>query len=167
MNRIVEMQEDDWSAAWEIIRPVFRQGDTYVFEKDISEDEAKGIWFASPEKTFVCLGEQGEMLGTYYLKKNQPGSGSHVCNCGYIVGEAARGKGVASQMCEHSQVVAQGLGYKAMQFNFVVASNTGAIKLWEKLGFDVIGVIPKGFSHPDGGYVDAKIMYKWLSTEGG
>jgi ribosomal protein S18 acetylase RimI-like enzyme len=114
-----------------------------------------------PRKTFVAH-EEGKILGTYYLKTNQAGPGSHVCNCGYMVSSTARGRGLATAMCEHSQKVAVALGYKAMQFNFVATSNAGAVRLWTKLGFETVGRLPSAFNHPSQGYVDALVMYKWL-----
>ncbi len=106
--------------------------------------------------------EDGKVLGTYYLKTNQQGPGDHVCNCGYMVSTAARERGLATAMCEHSQSIARELGYKAMQFNFVASSNEGAVRLWNKLGFETVGRLPKAFNHPSKGYVDALVMYKWL-----
>lgn len=103
-----------------------------------------------------------EVLGTYYIKTNQTGSGSHVCNCGYKVSASERGKRVATAMCQPSQKTALKLGYKAMQFNFVASSNTRAVRLWEKLEFDMVGTLPKAFNHPKLGYIDALIMHKWL-----
>ena len=116
-----------------------------------------------PRLTFVAE-ENGEILGTYYLKTNQAGPGDHVCNCGYMVSSTARGRGLATAMCEHSQAIARSLGYKAMQFNFVASSNEAAIKLWNKLGFASVGRLPKAFNHPARGYVDALVLYKWLET---
>ena len=112
-------------------------------------------------KTFIYV-ENNEILGTYYLKQNQAGQGSHVCNCGYMVSAEARGKGLGTLMCQHSQKVARELNYKAMQFNLVVVSNVQAVNLWSKLGFETAGKITKGFQHPTLGYVDALVMYKWL-----
>ncbi|WP_239059390.1 GNAT family N-acetyltransferase [Alteromonas hispanica] len=114
-----------------------------------------------PLKTFL-FENNGEVLGTYYLKTNQAGPGQHVCNCGYMVAESARGKGLATAMCEHSQKVAKELGYKAMQFNFVASTNEGAVRLWQKLGYDIVGRLPNAFNHPTKSYVDALVMYKWL-----
>ena len=114
-----------------------------------------------PHKTFVCV-EQQHIFGTYYLKPNNPGQGSHVCNCGYMVSPNARGKGLGTLMCEHSQKAAKELDYKAMQFNLVVVSNEQAIRLWTRLGFETVGSITKAFLHPKLGYVDALLMYKWL-----
>lgn len=116
-----------------------------------------------PRKTFVAEEKEG-ILGTCYIKTNQAGPGSHVCNCGYMVASKARGQGLATAMCEHSQKIAIELGYKAMQFNLVATSNEGAVRLWNKLGFDTVGRLPKAFNHPTEGYVDALVMYKWLET---
>lgn len=115
----------------------------------------------SPRETFV-LERNGKVLATYYIKTNQAGPGSHVCNCGYMVASSAAGQGLATQLCEHSQIVARELGYKAMQFNFVAESNEGAVHLWKKLGFEIVGRLPRAFRHPSLGYVDALVMYKWL-----
>ena len=121
----------------------------------------KNIWLEVPLKTYLVEDDSG-ILGTYYIKTNHAGPGNHVCNCGYMVASAARGKGLATMMCEHSQQIALDLGYKAMQYNFVVASNEGAVRLWHKLGFTTVGVLPKAFNHPSKGLVDALVMYKWL-----
>ena len=114
--------------------------------------------------TYVACDASGKIFGTYYIKPNQQGNAAHVCNCGYVVSEAARGMGVATLMCEHSQAVASEAGFLAMQFNFVVSTNTGAIRLWEKLGFQIVGTLPRAFRHPEQGLVDAHVMYKWLQS---
>ena len=105
----------------------------------------------------------GKILGTYYLKTNQERPGKHVCNCGYMVSSVARGMGIARQMCEHSQSIAVAMGFNAMQFNFVDSTNDVAVALWKKLGFDVVGTLPRAFNHPTLGLVDAFVMYKWLT----
>jgi ribosomal protein S18 acetylase RimI-like enzyme len=152
----------DWDKIWPIFREVVSAGDTYAYPADISRDEAGKIWIDKPTRTFLAE-EGGEVLGTYYLKTNHDGPGNHVCNCGYMVSSVARGKGLATKMCEHSQELARQSGYKAMQFNFVASSNEGAVRLWLKLGFEVVGTLPKAFNHPKKGFVDAFVMYKWLS----
>ncbi|MEL7334389.1 MAG: GNAT family N-acetyltransferase [Cyanobacteria bacterium J06560_2] len=157
-------ESTDWHAVWKIIEPVFREGKTYAFSPHISEAEAHKAWIERPVATYVAVSDADHILGTYYIKPNQPTLGAHVCNCGYIVGEAARGKGVASAMCEHSQREAVRLGFKAMQFNLVVATNTGAIRLWHKLGFETVGVLPEAFHHATAGFVDAFVMYKRLDA---
>ena len=152
----------DWPAIWSVIEPVFRAGETYSFAPDISETDASRIWIDAPLATFVAKDETGAVLGTYFIKPNQPGLGAHVCNCGYIVSERARGRGVAAAMCEHSQEEAKRLGFRAMQFNFVVSTNESAVRLWQKLGFDIVGRLPGAFRHARLGYVDALVMYKHL-----
>lgn len=160
-NDIREAKKQDWDAIWPIFQSIVSAGETYGFAPDTSKQQAEKIWLEAPRKTFVVENE-GEILATYYLKTNHAGPGSHVCNCGYMVSPLARGKGLATIMCEHSQQIARELGYKAMQFNFVASSNEGAVRLWHKLGFETVGCLPKAFNHPVQGYVDAFVMYKWL-----
>jgi RimJ/RimL family protein N-acetyltransferase len=160
MITVRRLEEADWPAVWAFVEPVFRSGDTYAFPTDISEVEARGIWIEAPAATFVAQEDNGAIVGTYYIKPNQPGAGSHVCNCGYIVNESARGRGVATVMCEHSQREAVRRGFWAMQFNFVVSTNKGAVRLWQKLGYDIVGTLPGAFRHPTQGFVDAFVMYK-------
>ena len=151
----------DADGIWTLLQPVFRAGDTYAIDPEISRDAALAYWMDLPAATYVVT-QAGAIVGTYYIKTNQQGSGNHVCNCGYIVGNAARGQGLAAQMCEASQEQALALGYEAMQFNFVLASNAGALRLWHRLGFETVGLIPKAFKHPSLGLVAAHVMFKWL-----
>jgi len=159
--QIREAAEADFEKIWPIFNEIATTGDTYAYPTNTPKEEAHRLWMELPHKTFV-VEEAGDILGTYYIKTNQAGPGSHVCNCGYMVSSAARGRGLATSMCEHSQKTAVLLGYKAMQFNFVAESNEGAVRLWDKLGFDIVGRLPKAFKHPIEGYVDALVMYKWL-----
>ena len=154
--------DTDFPAIWPIFHQIAAVGDTYAYNRDISEQEAQRIWMQLPARTFV-VEENKKILGTYYIKTNHAGPGSHVCNCGYMVADAARGRGLATAMCEHSQQIAIELWYQGMQFNFVASTNTGAIRLWEKLGFEIVGRLPKAFNHPAEGNVDALVMYKWLA----
>lgn len=158
---IREATKEDWNSIWPIFHEIVKAGDTYAYEVDTTKEQAEMIWLNAPRKTYI-FEEGGNILGTYFLKTNQAGPGSHVCNCGYMVSSPARGKGLATSMCEHSQQVAKALGYKAMQFNFVASSNAGAVRLWHKLGFRTVGRLPKAFNHPVKGYLDALVMYKWL-----
>jgi len=159
---IREATREDFEQIWPIFHEIAAAGETYAYPPDITKEEALKLWIDAPRKTFV-LEENGQILGTYYIKTNQFGPGDHVCNCGYMVSSAARGRGLATAMCEHSQEVARALGYKAMQFNFVASSNEGAVRLWQKLGFTIVGRLPRAFRHPSRGYVDALGMYKWLA----
>jgi len=158
-----EATPEDFERIWPIFREIAAAGETYAYPRDISKEEAYEVWMVAPRKTFV-VEEEGAILGTYYIKSNQAGPGDHVCNCGYMVAAAARGRGLASALCEHSQEVARALGYQAMQFNLVVTSNEGAVRLWSRLGFATVGRLPKAFRHPTRGHVDALVMYKWLDT---
>ena len=158
---IREAVVEDFDEIWPIFHEVVSAGDTYAYPQETKKEQALNIWVNTPRKTFV-VEESGNILATYYIKTNQAGPGSHVCNCGYMVSSKARGKGLATAMCEHSQKIAKELGYKAMQFNFVASTNEGAIRLWDKLGFETVGMLPQAFNHPEKGYVDALVMYKWL-----
>lgn len=149
----------DGPSIWAILRPVFRAGDTYAIDPEISEADALAYWFKA--STFVAE-DQGEILGTYYLRPNQGGGGAHVCNCGYVTAPEARGRGVARAMLAHSLDEAPRQGYRAMQYNFVVETNVRAIATWTKAGFEVIGRLPGAFHHPTEGYVDALILYRSL-----
>jgi len=154
--------EDDWPDVWAVLRDTFAKGDTYAFAPDISESEAHRVWVGAPASTFVARDTDGLLLGTYFIKANQPDLGAHVCNCGYVTAPEARGRGVASRMCEHSQQVAVEMGFRAMQFNLVVATNEGAVRLWQRLGFEIVGRLPGAFRHRELGFVDAFVMYKTL-----
>ena len=154
----------DFDAIWPLLRDVFRAGTTYAVDPQISKDDALTYWMTTARATYVAEGTDG-IIGTYYIRTNQPGGGAHICNCGYIVAPQARGQGLAAQMCDHSQREARALGYRAMQFNLVLASNAGAVRLWHRLGFATIGTIPEAFAHPRLGYVDAYVMYKSLSDD--
>jgi RimJ/RimL family protein N-acetyltransferase len=162
MITIYQLEQTEWPKVWQLIEPVFRAGETYAFAPDISDSEARKVWLEVPTATYIAKDGEGNAVGTYFIKPNQPGLGAHVCNCGYIVGENARGKGVASLMCEHSQSEARRLGFRAMQYNLVVATNEGAVRLWQKLGFAIVGRLPGAFKHSRLGYVDAFVMYKKL-----
>ncbi|EAU42939.1 putative acetyltransferase protein [Fulvimarina pelagi HTCC2506] len=159
--RIRSVREGDADAIWRIVAPIIRDGETYALERDMSRAEALAYWCGDDRRTFVAESE-GAILGTYYLKQNQPGGGSHVANCGYAVAAEARGRGIARVMAEHSLNEARDCGFKAMQFNFVVATNTGAIGLWHSLGFTTVGKLNGAFAHPREGFVDALVMWRNL-----
>ncbi|MCU7836638.1 MAG: GNAT family N-acetyltransferase [gamma proteobacterium symbiont of Taylorina sp.] len=163
-KKIREALLEDFDEIWPIFHEIVSAGETYAYPQETTKEQALKIWIETPRNTYVFV-EDGHILGTYYLKTNQVGPGCHVCNCGYMVSSKARGKGLATAMCQHSQKQAIKLGYKAMQFNFVASSNEGAVGLWNKLGFDTVGHLPKAFHHPKKGYVDALIMYKWFNKE--
>ncbi len=151
----------DQDAVWEILEPVIRAGETYALARDLTRDDALSYWYDPGKRTFVAE-EDGRVVGTYYLRANQAGGGDHVCNCGYVTRHDVRGRGVARQMCRHSLSEAAGAGFRAMQYNCVVSTNTGAIRLWKDLGFEIVGTLPGAFHHPTLGDVDAYVMYRRL-----
>ena len=127
----------------------------------MSEADALAYWLGPDKETFVAE-EDNAIVGTYFMRPNQAGGGAHVCNCGYMTSAAATGRGIARLMCQHSLDHARLQGYRAMQFNFVVSSNERAVRLWESLGFTIVGRLPLAFRHPTGGYVDALVMFQPL-----
>ena len=164
MISIRRFHETDWPAVWRILQATFEAGDTYAFSIDSTEAEIHKVWVDVPSATYVACTPDGQVLGTYFIKPNQPGLGAHVCNCGYVVASEAQGQGIATAMCEHSQAEATSMGFRAMQFNLVVSTNEREIRLWRKLGFSVVGKLPRSFRHLQLGYVDALVMFKELST---
>lgn len=154
----------DFDALWPILRAVIRAGDTYALDRSLSAEAVRALWMETPRATFVAEAG-GTVPGTCYIKTNQAGGGAHVCNAGFMVAPAARGRGVARAMCEHAQMQARAMGYLAMQFNFVVSTNEGAVALWQRLGFEIVGRLPRAFRHPAAGLVDALVMYKWLGAD--
>ncbi|ALU41564.1 GNAT family N-acetyltransferase [Pseudoalteromonas rubra] len=155
------MTQNDFQHFWLTFKEVIEQQETYAFDPDMSQQQAYALWCQKVDNAYAMV-EGDEILGSYYLKANAMGPGNHICNCGYMVAPQARGKGVARTLCEHSQSEAIKLGYRAMQFNSVVASNQVAVQLWQRLGYQIIGTIPKAYRHPSLGLVDSHIMYKWL-----
>jgi ribosomal protein S18 acetylase RimI-like enzyme len=153
--------DSDANAIWAILEPTIRAGETYTLPRDMERDQALAYWFSPGHAVFV-VEQDGEVVGSYYLRANQQGGGAHICNCGYMTATRAGGRGVATAMCEHSLEFARSQGFRAMQFNFVVSSNVAAIHLWEKVGFTIVGRLPEAFSHPVLGYVDALVMYRAL-----
>jgi L-amino acid N-acyltransferase YncA len=151
----------DANAIWAILEPTIRAGETYTLPRDMERDDALAYWFSAEHTVFVAE-QDGEVLGSYYIRANQKGGGAHVCNCGYMTAAWALGRGVATAMCEHSLEYARSQGFRAMQFNFVVSSNRPAIHLWQKLGFAIVGRLPEAFLHPGLGYVDGLVLYRAL-----
>ena len=151
----------DDDAIWRILEPTFRAGETYPIPRDVSRADALAYWRSSGHAVFVAE-QNGRAVGTYYLRANTGGGGAHVANCGYVVAPEASGRGVARAMCVHSLHEARGRGFAAMQFNFVIASNERAVRLWQACGFAIVGTLPGAFRHPRLGPVDAYVMFQTL-----
>ena len=178
MLEIRKATEADKPEVWQIIKSVLSTGDTYTFAPDSSEEEMLAFWFAPDKWTYVAVWSEtpksagilsdelgsphGKIVGTFFLKANQPGLGSHVSNAGYMVAPEAKGMRVGRAMAEFSLDEARRLGFQSMQFNFVVKSNEVAVKLWQNLGFEIIGEIPEAFNHARDGLTNAYIMYRKL-----
>ena len=154
-----EPRDDD--AIWRILEPTFRAGETYPVPRDISREDALAYWRTPGHAVFVAE-DAGTVVGTYYLRANNRGGGAHVANCGYVVAPDAFGRGVAQAMCSHSLEEAKARGFTAMQFNFVIASNERAVRLWQRMGFAIAGRLPGAFQHPRLGLVDAYVMLRSL-----
>ncbi len=160
IRRATQADED---IIWDIFRAVVASGDTYAFDPQTPREEALAYWFRPGTHTYVAEGEDGRVVGTYILKPNQPALGSHVANAGFMVSPAARGFGVGRRMGEHCLGEARRLGFRAMQFNFVVSTNEAAVRLWQQLGFHIVGTLPGAFRHAQHGFVDAYVMFKALA----
>lgn len=159
----------DHEAIWKIFHEVVAPGDTYAIDPNISQDDALAYWFQSSRQTYVaeddCLKQSSSrehILGTYVLNPNHVGGGSHIANAAFMVSAAARGKGIGRAMAAHCLAEARRLGFRAMQFNFVVSTNESAIHLWKKLGFEIVGTLPGAFRHPQKGFVDTYVMFRSL-----
>ena len=153
--------ETDANALWRIMEPTIRQGETYALPTGGTRQQAFDYWYA-PGNTVFVADDGAEVVGTYYIRTNRQGGGDHVANCGYMTAPWASGRGVARAMCAHSLEHAKSLGYTAMQFNFVVSTNERAVRLWQSLGFAIVGRLPGAFRHPTLGMVDAFVMYRSL-----
>ncbi|NII28237.1 GNAT family N-acetyltransferase [Pseudoflavitalea sp. X16] len=161
MIEIRKATPEDHDQIWNIIRQVIAGGDTYVFSPDSSKEKMLAYWCGQDKHTYVATIDS-QVVGTFVIKDNQPDLGSHIANASYMTSPAATGQGVGKAMGEFSLAEAKQLGYKAMQFNIVVSSNQRAVRLWEKLGFKIIGEIPEAFNHKQYGLTNAFIMYRKL-----
>src|SRR5437870_8061677 len=157
--QIRRARKEDREAIWEIFHAVVAGGDTYVFDPNISRRKALAYWLGPKTRCYVALSERA-IVGHYILKANQPGLGSHVANAGFMVSPSARGRGIGRAMAEHCLREAARLGFRAMQFNFVVATNKTAVRLWKDLGFRMVGTLPGAFRHTRRGFVDVYVMYR-------
>jgi L-amino acid N-acyltransferase YncA len=158
---IREANDRDRDAIWEIFRATVAPGDAFVYDPKTPREEAEAYWFARGTRTYVAE-QDGRIVGSYILRPNRPGLGNHVSNAGFMVDPAARRLGVGRAMGEHAIAEARRLGYRAMQFNFVIATNESAVRLWQQLGFRIVGTLPGAFRHARQGLVDAYVMFRWL-----
>ena len=158
---IREATDRDRDTIWEIFRATVAPGDAFVYNPNTPRHEAMAYWFANGTRTYVAE-EDGKILGSYILRANRPGLGNHVANAGFMVDPAARRSGIGRTMGEHALNEARRLGYRAMQFNFVISTNESAVRLWQRLGFRIVGILPDAFRHSKKGLVDAYVMFRSL-----
>ena len=148
----------DHDAIWNIFHEIIATGDTYAFDPQMPREEALAYWLRADTHTYIAE-ENDSVVGTYILRPNQSGPGSHIANAAFMVARDAEGAGVGRRMAEHCLTEARRMGFRAMQFNFVVSTNTRAIHLWKQLGFKIVGTLPGAFRHPEKGYVDVYVMF--------
>ena len=161
--RIREATGEDWPAMWAFMRGIIRAGETFSWDTDTDEATARRQWMnAPPGRTFVAVAGAGTVLGTAEMGPNHGGPAAHVASAGFMVDPRHAGQGVGRRLGEHVLAQARADGYRAMQFNAVVSTNTRAVALWRRLGFRVVGTIPEGFRHSAGGYVDLYVMHRPL-----
>lgn len=151
----------DCDAIWEIFQEVVAAGDTYPIDPKISREAAFIYWFQTSAHAYVAEQDR-QIVGIYTLHPNQSGGGAHVANAAFMVAKSARGAGIGRAMGEHCLNEAHRLGFRAMQFNFVVSTNESAVKLWQELGMKIVGTLPGAFRHPTNGYVDVYVMFQSL-----
>jgi len=161
MVRIRPSEVSDRTAIWSFLEPVIRAGEVFALPQEMTQEAALAYWFSPSHEVFIAE-EDGRVAGSYYIRPNQLGGGSHVANAGYLTDPAATGRGIARAMCAHSLVRAKERGFRAMQFNFVVSTNVRAVRLWQSSGFEILTSLPDAFLHPSEGYVDAYVMFRKL-----
>jgi L-amino acid N-acyltransferase YncA len=160
---IREATAEDWPAIWPFLRDIVVAGETYSYDPGMTEQQARALWLlAPPGHTVVAVDISGAVLGTAKMNPNQMGPGAHVASASFMVDAAHAGRGVGRALGEHALDWARDQGYRAMQFNAVVETNTRAVALWRSLGFQVVGTVPEAFCHPTEGYVGLHIMHRYL-----
>jgi GNAT superfamily N-acetyltransferase len=160
---IREATAGDWPAIWTFMRGIVAAGQTFSWDRDLGEDDARAYWLRPlPARAFVAVSPDGTVLGTAESGPNHGGPAAHVASAGFMVDPAHGGRGVGRALGEHVLEQARADGYRAMQFNAVVASNVRAVALWQALGFEILATVPEGFCHPADGYVGLHIMYRKL-----
>jgi L-amino acid N-acyltransferase YncA len=160
--QIRRAETGDAEAVWRMFRDVVEEGDAFLSDESIQEEEALAMWLGPGITTFVACGGDGAIAGAYCLKRNHYGRGSHVANATYMISRENRSRGIGRLLGEHSLRVAKELGFAAMQFDCVVSTNEASVALWKKLGFAIVGTLPHAFRHSRLGLVDAYVMHKFL-----
>jgi len=158
--QIREYADADWPQIWPILRDVILARDTYTYDPDMTQEQARSIWLEPPPGHTIVAAEDGRVLGTAKMGPNRPGPGSHVSTASFMVAAQARGKGVGTALCRYALDWARSNGYAGMQFNAVTEANRSAIEIYQRLGFAIVGTVPGAFEHPELGRIGLHIMYR-------
>lgn len=154
---------EDWPAIWPVFAAVVTAGETYAYDPDLTSEEARSHWMSPPPGATVVATRDDVLLGTAKMGPNRPGRGAHVGTASFMVADRARGQGVGRLLAEHVVEWHRAHGFRAIQFNAVVETNTAAVALWRSLGFTVVGTVPEAFEHPRHGYVGLHVMHLALT----
>ncbi|MFD7918580.1 GNAT family N-acetyltransferase [Streptomyces sp. NPDC059740] len=158
--RITEATEEQWPEIWPIFEQIVKAGETYPYRLDTGYEEGRDLWLLQPpSRSVVAVDASGRVLGTAKMNPNREGNGAHVASASYMVDPACAGRGVGRALCADSIAWARAQGFRGMQFNAVVETNTRAVALYRSLGFEVVGTVPEAFHHPTAGYVGLHVMY--------
>jgi GNAT superfamily N-acetyltransferase len=153
------MTEDDWPQVWPFWDEIVQAGETYAYPLDLGSEQARALWTVPPPGQTVVLEEDGVVLGSATMGPNRPGRGSHVGTASFMVSGAARGRGVGRRLGEHVVRWHRDHGFRAIQFNAVVETNETAVRLWQSLGFRIIGTVPEAFDSRAHGLVGLHVMH--------
>ncbi len=154
---------EDWPAIWQFMRRIVAAGETFSWERDIGEEEARARWcHEPPARTFVAVDVEGTIVGSAESESNHGGPAAHVATASFMVDPEQQGRGIGRALCAHVLETARADGYRAMQFNAVVETNTAAVELWRSFGFEILATVPEAFHHPTAGYVGLHVMHQRL-----
>jgi L-amino acid N-acyltransferase YncA len=161
---IRDATEADWPAIWPFFHRIVAAGETYAYDQTLTEEQGRAIWMqpssAAKSRTVVAVDADGTVLGSANMYPNRPGPGAHVASASFMVDAASSGKGVGRALCQDMIEWARAEGFRSIQFNAVVETNERAVRLWQSLGFEIIGTVPEAFRHPSHGYVSLHVMYR-------
>jgi L-amino acid N-acyltransferase YncA len=161
---IRDATEADWPAIWPFFHRIVAAGETYAYDQTLTEEQGRAIWMqpssAAKSRTVVTVDADGTVLGSANMYPNRPGPGAHVASASFMVDAASSGKGVGRALCQDMIEWARAEGFRSIQFNAVVETNESAVRLWQSLGFEIIGTVPEAFRHPTHGYVGLHVMYR-------
>jgi L-amino acid N-acyltransferase YncA len=161
---IRDATEADWPAIWPFFHRIVAAGETYAYDQTLTEEQGRAIWMqpssAAKSRTVVAVDADGTVLGSANMYPNRPGPGAHVASASFMVDAASSGKGVGRALCQDMIEWARAEGFRSIQFNAVVETNERAVRLWQSLGFEIIGTVPEAFRHPTHGYVGLHVMYR-------